>query len=72
MAITARQIEALRAEAAEHGDSAQVAICEIALTGDLSEALFAAVPDGDCERISAMDQATARNECARVIAAATQ
>lgn len=32
--ITETQIEALRTEAGEHGDAAQVAVCDRALDGD--------------------------------------
>lgn len=34
--ITTEQIQALRSEAGQHGDLAQVAICDTALTGDVT------------------------------------
>lgn len=44
--ITNSQIEALRAEAGEHGDLEQVAICDRAISGD--DAAIA-----ECERVIA-------------------
>lgn len=59
-AVTDAQIEALRAEAAQHGDMSQVSLCEIALYGA-----------GQARGIiGALDRTGARVECARVIAEA--
>lgn len=44
MAITREQIEALRTEAGEHGDSAQVEVCDRALAGDQAATV-------ECERV---------------------
>lgn len=55
--ITDKQIEALRTEAAEHGDWAQVAVCDVALSRGTQTMVNGVV----------WVRHTARSECARVI-----
>jgi len=65
--ITDRQINALRSEAAIAGDSLQIAICDLALDPDVARLVD---PD-ERTTLVIMTQDDAREECERVIAAAS-
>lgn len=73
--ITDAQIEALADAAGWHADYQQVAICELALYGEISPGAIRQMGDEahsaeDRARILSMTQDEARAECARVIAEA--
>lgn len=69
--ITTAQISALRLNAAEASDMLQVAICDIALHGEIDPKVDLDSASRDKLATAAWTQDTARAECARVIADAS-
>jgi hypothetical protein len=64
-----QQIAALETEAGQAGDTLTAALCEVAMYGELSERMSAALDDAERARIATFTQQAARVECERIIAA---
>lgn len=69
-AIDDRQIRILRKEAAQAGDADQIAICDLALEGEIDVDDYTGLSRELSSKLRSMTSAEARIECARVIAAA--
>ncbi len=65
--ITTEDIEKLRTEAGENGDTMQVAVCDLALIGFVEPHTLDQLDSTDCEALFAMGREKARAQCEKVI-----
>jgi hypothetical protein len=68
--LTDHEIRVLRAESAEAADYQQVAICDLALHGEIDADDYTTLERDEARMLAEMTRAEAVEECARVIAEA--
>ena len=68
MSITTAQIEQMEIDAGTAGDLLQAAICQIALSGEVSEATMAVLGDSERATAATYTRNTAAAECASAFA----